>query len=89
MIDKANKISFTAKQGDVWAASDWSRTRPAQGPYLACDDHGWQIDCGIESWFLPQGKAIEVEKAVLDETAIARVKIDSRGNAALLAGTTD
>ena len=71
------------KRGDVWAASDWSRERPADGPYLACDDRSWQIRCGIESWFLPQDEAAAAED-LLRDGAVAEVRIDGRGNAAVV-----
>jgi uncharacterized membrane-anchored protein len=64
-------------------ARDYLRERPGSGTYLACDDSGWQIRCGIESWFLPQDEAAEMER-VLREGAVAEVRIDSRGNAALV-----
>jgi uncharacterized membrane-anchored protein len=64
-------------------AREWLRDRPDSGPYLACDDSDWQIRCGIESWFLPQDEAAEMER-VLREGAVAEVLIDSRGNAALV-----
>lgn len=70
-------------QGDVWVASAWSRARPEDGPYLACDDRSWQIRCGIESFFLPQDKAAETED-LLSEGAVAEVRIDGRGNAAVV-----
>ena len=71
------------KRGDVWAAADWSRERPADGPYLACDDRSWQIRCGIESWFLPQDEAAAAED-LLRDGAVAEVRIDGRGNAAVV-----
>lgn len=71
------------RQGDVWAAEDWTRDRPAEGPYLACDDRAWQIRCGIESWFLPQDEAREAEE-LLRDGAVAEVRIDGRGNAAVV-----
>jgi uncharacterized membrane-anchored protein len=71
------------KRGDVWAAADWSRERPEDGPYLACDDRSWQIRCGIESWFLPQDEAAEAED-LLRDGAVAEVRIDGRGNAAVV-----
>jgi uncharacterized membrane-anchored protein len=43
------------------------------------------LRCGIESLFLPQSRARAVEGAVLDGQAVARVKVDRRGNAALMA----
>jgi uncharacterized membrane-anchored protein len=67
----------------VWTASGWSRERPADGPYLACDDRSWQIRCGIESWFLPQDEARETED-LLRDGAVAELRIDGRGNAAVV-----
>ena len=67
----------------VWTAGEWSRQRPADGPYLACDDRSWQVRCGIESWFLPQDEAREAER-LLQDGAVAEIKVDSRGNAAVV-----
>jgi uncharacterized membrane-anchored protein len=71
------------QQGDVWAADGWTRDRPETGPYLACDDRSWQIRCGIESFFLPQDQAAETE-TLLRDGAVAEVRIDGRGNAAVV-----
>ena len=71
------------RRGDVWAADEWTRDRPAEGPYLACDDRSGQIRCGIESWFLPQDEAREAEE-LLRDGAVAEVRIDGRGNAAVV-----
>jgi uncharacterized membrane-anchored protein len=71
------------KQGDVWVAADWSRQRPGKGPYLACDDRSWQIRCGIESWFLPQDEAREAEQQ-LSDGAVAELRVDGRGHAAVV-----
>jgi uncharacterized membrane-anchored protein len=70
--------------GDLWRGGEPTRDRPADGPYLRCDDREWQVRCGIESWFLPQSRAQAVEDAVRDGRAVARVKVDGRGNAALV-----
>lgn len=67
----------------VWTASEWSRERPENGAYLACDDRSWQIRCGIESWFLPQDEARETED-LLRDGAVAELRIDGRGNAAVV-----
>lgn len=72
-----------AEEGGVWVADGWTRERPDDGPYLACDDRSWQIRCGIESWFLPQEKAAETED-LLRDGAVAEVRIDGRGNAAVV-----
>ncbi|GAA5135291.1 hypothetical protein GCM10023339_73090 [Alloalcanivorax gelatiniphagus] len=71
------------EQDGVWVAEEWSRERPAEAPYLACDDRSWQIRCGIESWFLPQDEARRVED-LLGDGAVAEVRVDRRGNAAVV-----
>ncbi len=71
------------KKGDVWVGDSWSHTRPDQGLYLACTDRSWRVRCGIESWFLPQDEAAEMEEAVADG-AIATVRVDGRGHATLV-----
>lgn len=71
------------EEGGHSVAADYLRERPDSGTYLACDDTGWQIRCGIESWFLPQDEAAEMER-VLRDGAVAEVRIDSRGNTALV-----
>ena len=75
-------VSLVEEDG-VWTAGGWSRQRPADGPYLACDDRSWQVRCGIESLFLPQDEARETER-LLQDGAVAEIKVDSRGNAAVV-----
>ena len=74
---------------DVWVAEDWTRERPDGGTYLRCDDRFWQIDCGIESWFLPQDEALALEKAVQRGTVVATVKVDGQGNGAIVGVSRD
>ena len=73
------------RQGEVWVGGEVQRTRPSDGLYLTCDDSDWRLSCGIESWFLPQDEARALEEAVRGGTAVATVKVDGRGNAALVA----
>ena len=75
-------ITIVERDG-VWVADTWTRERPSEGPYLACDDRSWQIRCGIESWFLPQDEAAATED-LLRDGAVAEVKVDGRGNAAVV-----
>ena len=70
--------------GDVWVMTGYTRTRPAAAPYLTCDDHDHQVSCGIESLFLPQDEARALEAAVASGEAVARVRVDGRGHAALI-----
>jgi uncharacterized membrane-anchored protein len=88
--DDSGVVYVTVHEDDgVWVAEDWSRTRPDDATYLRCSDRGWQVRCGIESWFLPQSEALALEEAVSRGTVVATVKVDGRGNAALVAVTQD
>lgn len=82
--DQSGAVYVTLRQeGEVWVADEFLRERPDEMPYLACDDRYWQVRCGIESWFLPQAAAREMERSVGDG-AYAEVRVDGRGNAALV-----
>ncbi len=70
--------------GDVWKAGSYSRSRPEDGPYLTCDDRDWRIRCGIESWFVSQDEAADLEDAVGAGTMVAVIKVDGRGHAAIV-----
>jgi uncharacterized membrane-anchored protein len=48
----------------VMVSDGFTRERPDDGPYLACNDRDWQLKCGIESLFLPQDKAAQVQKDI-------------------------
>ena len=73
-----------AERDGVWVAVGQASERPSDGPYLACDNHTWRLRCGIESYFLPQDRATEVERSVADGDVVATIKIDDRGNAAII-----
>jgi uncharacterized membrane-anchored protein len=83
--DRGDVFLPLTEDGEVWAAGTPTRTRPDDGPYLACTDRNYEIRCGIDSWFLPQDEARELEDAIRDGDVVARVRIDGRGNAALVA----
>ena len=86
-LDEARGTAYVPlrQQGDVWVGGSVQRTRPSDGVYLTCDDSDWRLSCGIESWFLPQDEARALEDVVRGGTAVATVKVDGRGNAALVA----
>jgi uncharacterized membrane-anchored protein len=77
------------REGEVWRASGYSRTRPDDQPYLACDDRDFRIRCGIESWFLPQDEAAQMQDRLAGGDLVAVVTVDGRGNAALVRVETD
>lgn len=72
------------REGEVWVGREVLRERPSGGPYLRCNDSDWRMECGIESWFLPQDEARALEDAVRAGTAVATLRVDARGNAALV-----
>jgi uncharacterized membrane-anchored protein len=72
------------RDGDVWTATGYSRSRPATMPYLTCDDRDWAVTCGIESLFLPQDDAAAMQDTLRNDGAVAVVRVDDRGNAALV-----
>lgn len=72
------------QDGEVWRGGAVAADRPTSGPYIACVDNGWQLQCGIESWFAPQDEAARLESAVRGGQANAVVRVDDRGNAALV-----
>ena len=77
-------VSLTEDDG-LMRATEFSRSRPETGRYLACDDRNWQIRCGIESWFASQSEARRLGRVLAEDGGVAVVRIDSRGNAALVA----
>jgi uncharacterized membrane-anchored protein len=88
--DEAGTMFVTLREdGGVWVGDEWSRTRPDAGTYLRCDDRFWEVRCGIESWFVPQDEARDLERAVADGTTVATVKVDGRGNAAIVGLTQE
>lgn len=65
----------------VMVAGSVSTRRPSESPYLRCTG----VDrCGIESFFVAQDEAEAFGRLVGSGTAVARVRIDGRGNAALM-----
>ena len=76
-------VELKEEQG-VMVTTGWTRERPDEGPYLACKDLDWEISCGIESWFLPQDQAAEMEDLLMDSGAVAELRVDRWGNAALV-----
>lgn len=71
-----------------WVGEGWTREQPAAPPYLTCDDRSWELRCGIESYFVPQDRAAELEDQLADG-GVATVRVDSRGNASVVAVSGD
>jgi uncharacterized membrane-anchored protein len=71
------------QEGDVWVGGRVQRERP-EGVFLTCDDSGWRLECGIESWFVGQSAARDIEDGMRDADARATVRVDRWGNAAIV-----
>jgi uncharacterized membrane-anchored protein len=72
-----------AAGSDLWTGGRALRKAPATGPYLRCDAGQGRLRCGIESLFASQEEARRLEQDLADG-AVARVKVDGRGNAAVV-----
>lgn len=72
------------QDGQVWVGGPIQRTAP-DGLFLKCHDDGWRLACGIESWFDSQDRAQALEQELSADGAIATVRVDRWGNAALVA----
>jgi uncharacterized membrane-anchored protein len=71
------------ERNGYWVSMGQQTTRPTDTPYLTCQESSWEVSCGIESWFTNQDEALRLERVVADG-AVATVKIDDRGNAAIV-----
>ena len=76
------------EEGGFWVLGERTRTRPADGHYLACHDREWVIRCGIESFFVPQDRAVALQDD-LGDGGVATVRIDSRGVATVMSVEAD
>lgn len=86
-IDAELGVAFVplTRDGDVWVGGDVVRTPPADGPFLRCDDTRWELRCGIETAYLSSGSENDgVRDALRSGDAVATVRVDANGNAALV-----
>ncbi len=70
------------RQGDIWQATSYTRTRPRPGQLFLtgyADDSGW-LDFGIGTYFVPEGTGHIVERA---GDVKVRVFVDRDGDAVI------
>ncbi|GGK77428.1 hypothetical protein Sme01_43290 [Sphaerisporangium melleum] len=73
------------RDGALWKGASIEPRRPAAPPYLACWTSGYgTLSCGIDSLFLPEDRARQVERELRANRAAAVLKIDDQGNAAVV-----
>ncbi len=68
----------------LWRGVEPVTTRPVSGPYVECETDWGSLRCGIDSLFASQERAKELER-VLAGGAVAVLRVDARGNAAVVA----
>jgi len=69
--------------GGTYRGSGTRSSKPSGLPFLRCHADG-EVRCGIESFFASQSDAKRLERELGRRGAIARVKIDGAGRAALV-----
>jgi len=89
-------VSVAEGEGEVWHATRVALEPPASGPFLRgrlsetwpAAEQPLRVRYGIEAWFAPKAKALEIEAAVRrrpgeDARAYAVVAVSGSGRAAL------
>ena len=72
------------KQGGLWQPAGILRDRPSGQPALRCQARNDTLHCGIESFFASEDQARRLDQALRVRGAIARVRIDGAGRAAII-----
>jgi uncharacterized membrane-anchored protein len=88
--DRDGRVYVALKRNPdgTYRGSGTRTSKPAKGPFLRCDvGNSGEVECGIESFFESSEEAKRLGTALRDG-AIARVKIDGAGRAALVDLTT-
>ncbi len=76
------------RDGEVWRGSTPIAAQP-DGPALRCHNDNDSLSCGIDSYFLPQDRALAVERAISSGTVLARLRVDGAGHATVIALVVD
>ncbi len=76
-------VPLVRRRDGTYRGSGTRRKPPTDGPFMRCHADG-EVRCGIESFFASQREARRLERALARRGAIARVKIDGAGRAALV-----
>ena len=69
--------------GKHWRPEKYSTERPKQGIYLRGQIQGRQIQYGIESFFVQEGKGCDYENAVRNRKLWAEISVTAGGEAVL------
>jgi uncharacterized membrane-anchored protein len=96
---KAGQVFVTLqREGDNWKPVAVSETRPSPGPDQTVMQgrlaHNWwpasgrtphqvRINYGLERYYVPEGKGLDLENAARDKKLAVVVAVDSKGRAAI------
>jgi uncharacterized membrane-anchored protein len=76
-------VPLERRRNDRWRLGEAVGKRP-DGPVLRCEADDGGVDCGIESFFASEDRARQLDRALRDRGAIARLKVDGAGRAAIV-----
>jgi uncharacterized membrane-anchored protein len=89
-IEDEQGLAFVplTREGETWVGGEVVREEPSDGLFLRCDDSQWQLRCGIETAYLATGSENDaVRDALRTGDALATVRVDGSGHAALMSVT--
>jgi uncharacterized membrane-anchored protein len=70
--------------GSHWRTEQVTLDKPTSGTFLRGKVVGWnRVECGIESWFVQEGRGREIEQAIRDRQLSAEVAVTADGEAVL------
>jgi len=69
--------------GRHWRPELYSTERPKQGIYLRGKIQGWQIQYGIESFYVQEGKGHDYENTLRNRKLSAKISVTAGGEAVL------
>lgn len=58
-------IKLVKSEGsDVWTTQEITTIKPSSGTYLHGVINGWRVDCGIEAYYVQEGRGRAIDEAV-------------------------
>ncbi len=83
-----HRLRAADPQGEVWVGGPVQRTAPADGLYLTCDDSSWRSSAASRAGSCRRTRRPACRTPLRGGTAVATVKVDAAGHAALVDVTT-
>lgn len=77
-------IALRRNSDGTYRGSGTSASKPANGPFLRCDVDDGEVACGVESFFTSADEAERLGRVLAEGGAVAHVKIDGAGRAAVV-----